>query len=190
VKDDATLIAEVLGGNSSAYETLVHRYQDRLFNTLNMIHASDNYQETEDVVQETFVQAYVKLTTFRGNSGFYTWLYRIAFNLMMSRKRRKRPTVSVEQRRDQGSAEPQCQREAPSERMHREELVGQVQGALANLPQEYRAILVLREMDGCDYDTIADMLQLPLGTVRSRLHRARSQLREQMRHVYDEMLAN
>ncbi len=176
--DDAQLIRKSLQGDSAAYGRLVQAYQDRLFNTI--AHVVGCREEAEDVVQEAFVQAYVKLSTFQGHSAFYTWLYRIAFNTAVSRRRRKKSEVSVERSRELSGAEPVDTGDAPSERMEREERVEQVQRALSALSDQHRTILVLREMDGCCYDTISEILDLPIGTVRSRLHRARLQLRDQL----------
>jgi RNA polymerase sigma-70 factor (ECF subfamily) len=181
VNDDSQLIDEALAGNSASFGELVRRYQDRLYNT--MFHIVHCAEEAQDVVQEAFVQAFVKLETFQRTSAFYTWLYRIAFNTAVSRKRRQRPTVSVEQTRQASGAEPIDGRAAPHERLEQEERVAQVRAALAAISEEHRAILVLREMDGCDYETIAQMLDLPVGTVRSRLHRARAQLRDQLEEL-------
>src|SRR6185436_17569623 len=111
--------------------------------------------------QEAFVQAFVKLETFQRTSAFYTWLYRIAFNAAVSRKRRQRPTQSVEQTRESTGQEPQDDGAAPEDRLEQQERVAQVQAALATLTEDNRRILVLREMEGCDYETIADILDLP-----------------------------
>jgi RNA polymerase sigma-70 factor (ECF subfamily) len=134
-------------------------------------------------VQEAFVQAFVKLDTFQRSSAFFTWLYRIAFNAAISQRRRRKPTVSVEETREVSGREPIDNGRAPGDRLEQEERVDQVRRALATLSEEYRAVLVLREMDGCDYETISEMLDLPIGTVRSRLHRARMQMREELKTV-------
>ncbi|MFO0901648.1 MAG: sigma-70 family RNA polymerase sigma factor [Pirellulales bacterium] len=184
MNDDAQLIAATLNGDSQSFGELVRRYQDRVLHVI--LHVVGDRQEAEDLVQDTFVQAFVKLDTFRGGSAFYTWVYRIAFNLAASRQRRKRTSVSVEDQREQTGADPADRAEAPEERVLREERAGQVQAALATLPEEFRTILVLREMEGCDYESIAEILDLPPGTVRSRLHRARAELRERLRGVLQE----
>jgi RNA polymerase sigma-70 factor (ECF subfamily) len=189
VSDDTKIIEAALRGDSEAFGQLVRKYQDRLFNTINMVHMADCSHAADDIVQEAFVRAFVKLHTFRGRSSFYTWLYRIAFNILSSRKRRKKAEVSINHQQRVSGEEPLDQSGSPEDRLHRKELSNQVQSALAALNDEYRAILVLREMENCDYEEIAEVLQLPIGTVRSRLHRARSQLRRQMKAVYDEMLA-
>ena len=129
------------------------------------------------------MQAFLKLETFAGKSAFYTWLYRIAFNISVSRRRRKRPEASVDSVREATGDEPVDRRESAEEVAERKEREVQVMAALQELSEEHRAILVLREMEGCCYETIAEMLDLPLGTVRSRIHRARSQLRDTLRGV-------
>lgn len=186
MNNDAQLIDETLEGNSEVFGQLVRKYQARLYNTL--LHVVGSREEAEDVVQDAFVQAFVKLDTFQGKSAFYTWLYRIAFNLSVSRRRRKRIQISVERERETTGDEPYDAGEAPSDQLLRQERAEQVHAALASLSEEHRAILVLREMEGCCYETISEILELPVGTVRSRLHRARLQLREQLREVLQENL--
>lgn len=182
--DDDQLIDDALGGNSMAFGQLVLKYQDRLFNSI--AHVIGSPDDAREVVQDAFVRAFVKLETFHRTSAFYTWLYRIAFNAAVSRIRRDRPRLSVEEARERTGHEPVDSGPAPGERLEQQELACQVRAALATLSEEYRAVVVLREMDGCCYDTIAEMLDLPVGTVRSRLHRARMQLREQLKPVLDE----
>jgi RNA polymerase sigma-70 factor (ECF subfamily) len=181
VKEDSQLIRETLDGDTGAFDQLVQKYQDRLYNTL--VHALRNRHEAEDVMQDAFCQAFAKLDTFKGKSAFYTWLYRIAFNISVSRRRRKRPVLSTDQQQEAFGEEPRDETEPAEETVLREERADMVHDALASLSEEHRSILVLREMDGCCYDTIADILELSPGTVRSRLHRARMQLREQLMDV-------
>ena len=182
--DDAQIIADVRGGNSAAFGELVLKYQDRLLNAVAYI--SGSRDEAEDVAQDAFVQAYTKLNSFGGNSAFYTWLYRIAINAAISRKRKRKGAASLEARYDEQGAEPADDLEGAEARVLREERAGQVQVALAALTDEHRAILVLREMEDCDYDQISEILDVPVGTVRSRLHRARLQMREQLEIVFRE----
>ena len=129
-------------------------------------------------MQDAFVQAYVKLNTFRGSSAFYTWLYRIAFNLAMSHARKGRATVSLENMKANSGSEPMDGRGGPEAGLAQRERVELVHTALGTLNIEYRQILVLRELEGCSYEQIAEILELPAGTVRSRLFRARLQLRD------------
>lgn len=181
VNDDAQLIQEALAGKTAAFGQLVEKHQDRLYNTL--VHMVGSVEDARDVVQDAFVQAFLKLETFRQNSAFYTWLYRIAFNIAASRYRQRRPTASVERLREASGEEPVDVQPSPPERLEQEERCRQVQQAIAALGDEYRAVLVLREIDGCCYETIAEILELPVGTVRSRLHRARLQLRDELKEV-------
>ncbi|MHB8972173.1 MAG: RNA polymerase sigma factor [Pirellulaceae bacterium] len=186
MNDDAQLIDETLAGDRAAFGELVRKYQGRLFNTL--VHVVGSREESEDISQEAFVQAFVKLDSFRGRSAFYTWLYRIAFNLSVSRRRRRRSEVSMDLHRERTGDEPEDAGESPGEQLLRKEQVRQVRVAIDALSEEHRAILVLREMEGCGYETIAEILALPVGTVRSRLHRARLQLREQLQEIVQENL--
>ncbi len=181
MNDDSQLIEETLSGQSAAFGQLVLKYQDRLYNTV--MHVSGNTEDSRDIVQDAFVQAYVKLSTFRGGSAFYTWLYRIAFNVAISHKRKKRSTLSIEQARETSGIEPKDNEVGPHGKREVNERRGQVREAIAELNEEHRAVLVLREIDGCCYDTIAEILDVPIGTVRSRLHRARLQLRDQLKEV-------
>lgn len=178
--DDNQLIEAALAGNSAAFGDLVRKYQDRLYTT--MSHLLGSSEDAKDVVQDAFVKAFVKLESFQRASGFYTWLYRIAFNTAMSGQRRRRPAQSVDLRHD-GGEEPLDPSAAPGDRLEREELANQVRGALDTLSDEHRTVLVLRDIDGCDYEAMAKILDIPVGTVRSRLHRARLQLRDQLKNV-------
>lgn len=181
MSDDAELIAEALAGKSAAFGQLVQKYQDRLYNTV--VHVVGSTEDARDVVQEALVQAFLKLDTFRGASAFYTWLYRIAFNVAATWCRKRRSVLSVEQAREVSGNEPLDRRAGPTEPIEQEERCQQVREALAALSEEHRAVLILREIDGCCYETIAEILELPVGTVRSRLHRARLQLRDQLKQM-------
>ena len=184
--EEAHLIEAALDGDSAAFGELVTRHQDRLYNSL--VHVVGCTDEAYDVVQDALVQAFLKLSTFRRTSAFYTWLYRIAFNLAITRRRRHKPSTSIEQRRESTGSEPLDNAGGPSDRIEQRERAEQVQAALAVLSEEHRAILVLREIDGQCYETIGEILDLPVGTVRSRLHRARLQLRDHLRVVLQEDL--
>jgi RNA polymerase sigma-70 factor, ECF subfamily len=178
LSDDAALIAATLAGDSAAFGRLVGLYQDRLYNSL--LRVTGSAEDAGDIVQDTFVQAYVKLDSFRGASAFYTWLYRIAFNLAMSHRRRERITVSLDGMKENLGSQPLDGQPSPAAQIERNEQIEMVHAALAELSDEYRAILVLREIDGYRYEEIAEILELPIGTVRSRLFRARLQLRDQL----------
>jgi RNA polymerase sigma-70 factor, ECF subfamily len=176
VSDDASLIAATLAGDSAAFSQIVRTYQDRLYNSLLRVLGSAD--DAADIVQEAFVQAYTKLESFRGGSAFYTWLYRIAFNLAMSRRRREHREASLDQMKSLVGAEPMDGQPAAEAGVLEQERAEMVHAALAQLSMEHRQILVLREMEGCRYDEIAGILDLPVGTVRSRLFRARLEMRD------------
>jgi RNA polymerase sigma-70 factor (ECF subfamily) len=178
LSDDAPLIAATLAGDSAAFGQLVGLYQDRLYNSL--LRVVGSAEDAGDIVQDAFVQAYVKLDTFRGSSAFYTWLYRIAFNLAMSHARRGRKTTSLDDMKSSMGSEAVDGQPPPEASMEQREQVEMVHAALAELSTEYRTILVLREIDGCRYEEIAKILDMPVGTVRSRLFRARLALREEL----------
>ena len=181
MSDDAQLIHDTLAGQSAAFGQLVRKYQDRLYHTL--VHMVGSPEDALDIVQEAFVQAFLKLETFKRESAFYTWLYRIAFNMAASHRRRRKPTLSVEQARESSGSEPIDPELGPEDSVQRDERREQVRKAIAGLNEEHRAVLVLREIDGCRYEEIAEILDVPIGTVRSRLHRARLQLREELKGV-------
>lgn len=184
MNDDAPLIAATLAGDTAAFGQLVVTYQDRLYNSL--LRVLGSAEDARDVVQDAFVQAFVKLDTFRGSSAFYTWLYRIAFNLAMSHARRGHKMTSLDRSRDDFGCEPVDGQPTPEADLLRTERVGLVHAALAKLSTEYRQILVLRELEGCRYDEIAEILELPVGTVRSRLFRARLQVRDHLAPILRE----
>jgi RNA polymerase sigma-70 factor, ECF subfamily len=184
---DGVLIERTLAGEPAAFGELVVRYQDRLYNSLFRVLGSA--EDARDAVQDALVQAFVKLDTFRGSSAFYTWLYRIALNTAMSHARRKRPMRSLDDERVEHGREPVDAQPAPEARLDLSERATQVRRALAELSVEYREVIVLREMDGCKYEEIAEILELPVGTVRSRLFRARMELRDRLAPIVADGLA-
>ncbi len=188
MNNDVQFINQALAGDKAAFGELVRKYQDRLLNTL--FHVVGNREEAEDVAQEAMVQAYLKLDTFRRKSTFYTWLYRIAFNAWVTRRRRKKDEVSMDQIRERTGDEPHDTGDGPPDQLLRDEQVQQVRVAMQSLNDEHRAILVLREMEGCRYEVISEILELPVGTVRSRLHRARLHLRDQLKEVLQENMSD
>jgi len=179
--DDQQLIAECLAGRTEAFGQLVVRYQDRLYNTLlNVLGSAD---DARDIAQDTFVQAFQKLDTFRGQSAFYSWLFRIAMNAAISQKRKTRlMPISIDVARERSGIEPADDRpdNIPSHSLERSERQILVRTALAELPEEFRIVLVLKEMEGLKYEEIAEIVDCPIGTVRSRIHRARSELRQKL----------
>ncbi|QDT63669.1 RNA polymerase sigma factor [Calycomorphotria hydatis] len=179
--DDEQLIEACLAGKGEAFGQLVERHQHRLFGVL--VKMLGSAEEARDVAQDAFVQAYQKLETFRGGSAFSTWLTRIAINAAISRKRRhRREQTSLDAARADHGLEPtdphtETQPSHAMEQLERQQLVQQ---ALAALPEEFRIVLVLKEMEGMKYDEIADSIGIPIGTVRSRIHRARAELKEKL----------
>ena len=184
-EEDQVLISQTLAGQTSAFGELVRKYQNRLFN--GMVHMLRNEAEAEDVVQDAFILALTRLETFHGNSAFFTWLYRIAYNVAVSRIRRRKPTVSLtaNDNDDSRSFDFEGNAPPPDDRMSRSEDVEQLQNAMGRLSEEHRTVLVLREMQQLDYDAISEVLELPIGTVRSRIHRAREQLKQQLEFLMD-----
>jgi RNA polymerase sigma-70 factor (ECF subfamily) len=183
VKDEPDLIQSALSGNSEAFGVLVERYQDRLYScVVNVVNQPD---EAEDVVQESFIQAYLKLDTFQQSSQFFTWLYRIAFNNALSRRRRHRHQLSLDQAQEVSGSEPTARNEAPDFQIIQRENIGQLRGALDKLSADHRSILVLRELEDTSYEDIAEILDISIGTVRSRLSRARAALKSQLEILTD-----
>ena len=178
---DQTLIDSCLAGRREAFGELVERYQSRLYHSL--LHLLGSAEDAQDLAQDAFVQAFEKLSGFRGQSQFYSWLFRIAFNLAASSRRRpSRKSVSLDGQRDVHGFEPSdnSPMNDPSFSMDVADRQRSVQRALSELSEEFRTALVLKEMDGMSYEEIADVLEIPLGTVRSRIHRARLELRDKL----------
>jgi RNA polymerase sigma-70 factor (ECF subfamily) len=176
VDPDGALVARAQRGDDAAFSELVQRHASRLLNMVS--HLVGSREDAEDLVQETFVQAYRGLGTYQGRSQFFTWLYRIATNRAISTHRKRR--LETVQRREAlvWEQQPGRERSDPGTAVIEAEETQRVQHAIARLPEDRRAVLVLRDIDGLDYAEIAEILQLPAGTVRSRLHRARLELRE------------
>jgi RNA polymerase sigma-70 factor, ECF subfamily len=175
VISDTHLVAAALAGDPAAFEQLVRAYQDRLY--VSMLQVTGSAEEAEDVVQDAFVRSFLKLHTFQQNSQFFTWLYRIAINSALSRRRKKRHTLSIDQINENAGLEPVGKDESPDEHLLQMERTDLVRRALAQVSEDHRSILVLREMEDCSYEQIAEILEIQIGTVRSRLSRARAALK-------------
>lgn len=175
---DVETIQEILAGNRQAFAKLAKKYQERLFNSLTYV--LQDRTEAEDVVQEALTQSFLKLSTFRCEGAFYTWLYRIAWNIACTRRRKRRNEVSLEQLCETSGNE--LAETPPCIQVDREDSVYRVRKALADVNETFRTVLVLRHLEGHSYDAIAEMLDLPVGTVRSRIHRGRSELRRKLLH--------
>lgn len=181
---DQQLIAKVQKGDSRAFDLLVLKYQHKIMGLISRyVHDAD---EVQDVAQEAFIKAYRALPGFRGDSAFYTWLYRIAINTaknhLVSRSRRPPGTdIEVEEAEyfDGGSALREI--ENPENALLGEELRAVVERAMADLPDELRTAVTLRELDGLSYEDIAEIMNCPVGTVRSRIFRAREAIDKQVR---------
>jgi len=187
--DDLSLVEACRGGQTEAFGALVRRYQDRLYATVLRLVGSS--EDAEDVLQDTFVRAFERLDQFHGDSSFYTWIYRIAVNLALSGYRRRRVRASLKRSRmwsapvssEPADRSPEADPTISLERAEREKLI---EDALDRLGPEHRAVVILKDFDGHRYEEISAILDIPVGTVRSRLHRARGELRELLRNLVDE----
>lgn len=173
---DEELIERTLSGERDAFATLISRYQDRLYNTAVLI--VRDTEEAKDIVQETFLQAFASLSQFRQSSRFYTWLYQIAFNIAVGVLRRRKRTIPAERLPETTWENLASRGESPEESQTRRESVRMIWTAINRLPIEYRGPVILREIEGASYEQIAKIVEIPVGTVRSRLYRARLMLRE------------
>lgn len=178
---DVEVIDAAMSGVQAAYTELVSRYQERLLAALRGdVSCSES---ADDIVQEAFVRAFRNLDKFRSESGFYTWLYRIAINSRRYYQRNRHRTIPLStawKREEMPWWEPAT---VPGDPIEARETGEHVWAALARLDRHHREILLLREFEGHDYQTISETLDLTLGTVRSRLSRARAQLRREL-HPY------
>lgn len=179
MRDDQGLIAASLQGDTTAFGELVQRYQERLYHAVYRM--LDNPDDALDVVQDAFLNAYQCLHGFKGDAQFFTWLYRIAMNSAISHKRKQRVVLSIDMARRNGeaSAEPPDPSEdtRPGHSLERAEQERRIHRALSRLSPEHRSVLVMKDMEGQKYEEMAELLQVPIGTIRSRLHRARLELR-------------
>jgi RNA polymerase sigma-70 factor (ECF subfamily) len=177
-------------GDRGAYGQFVVMYQDRLYNAV--LRIVGDREEAAELTQETFTRGLMKIDTFRGEASPYTWLFRIAVNLSISqlRKVQRHRTFSLDrpihrngQGADDASLLDRMEGSAvdPQQAAEQRERHEQVLAALGRLDAEYRAVLVMRDIEGFDYQQIADVLALPLGTLKSRLFRARLALRDELR---------
>lgn len=175
-EDDARLIELSRCGDSAAFGQLVSRYQDRLYTMV--MRLLNNVEDTQDVVQEAFLQAFQNLSAFKGDSQFYTWLYRIAMNAAVS-QHRKRAALLLLLHSEQLAANKVDPSDVsqPGHRIEQSERVQAVREALGLISLEHRAVLVMKDMEGMKYEEISEVLGVPIGTIRSRLHRARLELR-------------
>ncbi|HJY06073.1 MAG TPA: sigma-70 family RNA polymerase sigma factor [Bryobacteraceae bacterium] len=195
--DEADLVAKAKAGDADAFTDLVNQYDRRVFRMAKQI--TQNDEDAEDVLQETFLKAYSHLEDFQGNSKFYTWLVRIAVNeaLMKLRKRRSDKTVPLDEPIDTGedvvAREVAVWEDNPEQRYSREEMANILDEAVQSLKPAYRTVFVLRDIEEMSIEETAEALDLSISAVKSRLLRARLQLREkltrQFRRKGDDALA-
>ncbi len=188
--EDALLVKAFQRGDKRAFDQLVIRHKDRIFNLCYRF--LGDYEEANDSAQEAFIKAYGSLKTFRLESAFSTWLYRIAVNtcrnkLGSSAYKAKRKTVSLDNPGNPSdrSSPMEIQNGTPSPlaRMEQRESMGLLQAALDSLPAEFKMVVALRDVEGLSYEDIAEITGLNLGTVKSRIARARTDLRNKLRGV-------
>lgn len=185
---DQQLVARVQKGDSRAFDLLVLKYQHKIFSLIGRyVHDAD---EVQDVAQEAFVKAYRALPKFRGDSQFYTWLYRIAVNTaknhLVSRSRRPPGSdVEVEDAEYYEGGGALRDIETPEAALFGAELKQVVETAISDLPDDLRTAVTLREFDGLSYEDIADIMDCPVGTVRSRIFRAREAIDIKVREQVD-----
>lgn len=172
MSEESELVARSRTGDVDAYDQLVGRYQDRVYQLAYRV--TGNREDAWDAAQDAFLKAYRALRGFRGAAAFGTWLHRIAVNTALDLvRRRPQPTLALHA---VAAAAP----DEPDETVLRQDVQQQVQRAIAALPPQHRVVVVLRDIDGLRYEEIAGLLQVPVGTVRSRLSRARDALRRHL----------
>jgi len=187
-KVDQLLVERVQKGDKRAFDLLIQKYQHRIVSLVSR-YVSDT-SEAQDVAQEAFIKAYRAIDRFRGESAFYTWLYRIAINTAKNwivAKNRRPPLSDI----DAGDAEQYDMdsrlkdRSTPENELLREEIENTVYGTIASLPEDLRTAIMLRELDGMSYEEIATTMECPIGTVRSRIFRAREAIDEKLKPLLD-----
>lgn len=187
---DALLVQQVQAGHRKAFDLLVAKYQRRIYRLV--LRFVRDPAKAEDVAQETFLRAYRAIGQFRGDSQFYTWLYRIAVNTAKKAvaDERKDPTVSEGDAVDDGEetfrpTERLSSSETPESMLVSKEIAQTVNQAMDELPEDLRTAITLREIEGMSYEDIANAMQCPIGTVRSRIFRAREAIAERLRAVIE-----
>lgn len=191
-REDLSLVQETLAGSQLSFQLLVERYQGRMFALVR--HYARNPVEVEDIVQDVFLKAFSRLESFQQQSSFYTWLTRIAINTSLDFLKRagRSPVQGVEDPElaigmaDVGEGGRAPKTPAPDARLEREEIARITGEVLEELPEIFRTVLVLREFEGRAYQEIADVLGISIGTVESRLFRARARFRDKLLALYPE----
>jgi RNA polymerase sigma-70 factor, ECF subfamily len=171
--DDIDLIRRFKGGDRPAFEELLRKYQDRIYNLCRYM--LQDAEEAQDAAQDTFLKSYAALKNFKPDATFYTWLYRIGVNTCLDHKRKFRP----EPFKDESQAEAFPSSEPSPERRYQSKEIGQaIQRALEQLSKKSRMVIVLKEVEGLSYEEIAEVLKTSIGTIKSRISRAREELRK------------
>lgn len=184
---DAELVARVQKGDKRAFDLLVLKYQRKIMRLLARM--LNNQAEIEDIAQETFIKAYRALPQFRGESAFYTWLYRIAINTArnwLSSNQRKMlvsDTFETKEGETFSQSDNLIDIDTPESRMVSSEIAQTVNRAIEELPEDLRTAIVLREIEGLSYEEIAQTMECPIGTVRSRIFRAREAIAARLKPV-------
>ena len=179
-------IKEVLKGDQNAFAEIVELFQDKLFRVC--FRMLGNRHEAEDIAQEAFVRAYINIHTFDTKRKFSTWIYRIATNLCIDRIRKKKPDyfLDAEVAGTEGLnmySQIASTEELPEEEVLKMEMQDRVQYEISRLPDKYRAVIVLKYMEDLPLQEISDILEMPLGTVKTRIHRGREALRKQLSNM-------
>ncbi len=188
IASDSYLVERALGGDIAAFEKLTERYQNKIMGYVGRMVNNDR-EEAEDVTQEAFIKAYRSLDSFRGQSSFSTWLYKIATNLCIdrARTRARRPQQAYsldepfDKDDDKGGREIADSRYEPAKGVEKDELRQQVRLTVAEMPDKLRQVLIMCDLQGMAYEDIAKVLTIPLGTVKSRLFHARADLARRLR---------
>ncbi|NLY63900.1 MAG: RNA polymerase sigma factor RpoE [Alcaligenaceae bacterium] len=187
---DAQLVARVQQGDKRAFDLLVLKYQRKIMRLLSRM--LNNQSKVEDIAQETFIKAYRALPQFRGDSAFYTWLYRIAINTARNwlssnqRKMMVSDTFETKEGETFSQSDNLIDIDTPESRMVSKEIAHTVNQAIGDLPEDLRTAIVLREIEGMSYEEIAQTMDCPIGTVRSRIFRAREAIAARLRPVLDQ----
>lgn len=185
---DAELVKRVQAGDTGAYDILVQKYQHKVINLVSRF-VSDK-SECQDIAQEAFIKAYRAINNFRGDSQFYTWLYRIAANTAknhLASRARKSPGYSVDVEDAQHFEGESGLKEYanPENLLLTDEIKATVFRAIENLPDDLKSAITLREIDGLSYEEIANVMDCPIGTVRSRIFRARDVIDKELRPLLE-----
>ncbi|MEI8572193.1 RNA polymerase sigma factor RpoE [Methylomonas sp. LW13] len=185
---DQELVRRVQQGDKSGFDLLVIKYQHKIVHLVNRYVKDPS--EAQDVAQDTFIKAYRALGDFRGDSAFYTWLYRIAINTaknyLLSRSRRHFDYEIDVQDAEQVENAPQLKDiETPENLLMNEQIVAVIKSAIERLPEEMRIAITLREFEGMSYEEIAEAMDCPIGTVRSRIFRAREAIDQKLNPLLD-----